>query len=164
MPQNNITGPVVFSCFRLKLLNFFRITLALIFDQRVGKVETWLPACPLIVISGLLPVKLAPKKKFSKKFYCTKSFVLKFQGESLQLFLSYHSHFRRYRYLEAFGTTVPRLSATAVATVKWFMVVLDRAQIAAIFFLIEKTFFSGWEFLSENKNFIQKWLANNKGI
>ena len=50
-------------------------------------------------------VKRPPKKKFSKNFYCTKSFVLKFQGESLELFQSYHVHFRRYRHLRSFWHT-----------------------------------------------------------
>ena len=46
--------------------------------------------------------KTSTQKKISKNFYCTKSFVLKFQGESLKLFLSYHVHFRRYRHFGPF--------------------------------------------------------------
>ena len=33
-----------------------------------------------------------------KKFYCTKRLALKFEGESLELFLSYQVHFRRYQH------------------------------------------------------------------
>ena len=46
--------------------------------------------------------KTSTQKNFSENFYYTKSFVLKFQGESLELFLSYHVHFRRYRHFRHF--------------------------------------------------------------
>ena len=38
------------------------------------------------------------KKSTQKIFYCTKRFVIEFQGESLELFLSYLVYFRRYRH------------------------------------------------------------------
>ena len=38
------------------------------------------------------------KKSTQKNFYCTKRFVIEFEGESLKLFLSYLVYFRRYRH------------------------------------------------------------------
>ena len=53
-------------------------------------------------ISGSPPVKIPPENFFSENFYCTKSSAFKFQGESLELFFSYHVHFRRYRHFRVF--------------------------------------------------------------
>ena len=64
------------------------------------KGQKWLSTCQFVFISGPLRWNVL-QKQFSKYFYCTKSFVLKFQGESLQLFMSYHGHFRSYRQLRS---------------------------------------------------------------
>ena len=52
----------------------------------------------------LIPVK-PPTKKKSKIFCCAKSFVFEFYRESIELFLSYHVHFCRYRQFWTFWHT-----------------------------------------------------------
>ena len=103
-------------------LNIFRLTLALIFgtcvpkvskphlgsisssnwyEQRVDKGKNDYQHANLISFPVHFRWNVNPKK-ISKNFYCTKSFVLKFQGVSLELFLSYHVHFHRYRHFRPF--------------------------------------------------------------
>jgi len=63
------------------------------------KFDSWSKKCHFRSIFGSFPVKLPPEKKFLGKFYCTKRFVVEFHWGSLQLFLSYGAHFRRYQHL-----------------------------------------------------------------
>ena len=48
-------------------------------------------------ISGEIPADF-----FLENFYSTKRFVFEFQGESLELLLSYLAHFRRYHHFRGF--------------------------------------------------------------
>ena len=52
------------------------------------------------------------KKSTQKNFYCTKRFVIEFQGESLELFLSYLVYFRRYRHLRPSSLKKAKIHAT----------------------------------------------------
>ena len=44
----------------------------------------------------------AEKNFFLRYFYNTKRFVFEFQGESIEPFLSYRAHFRRYQHYRGF--------------------------------------------------------------
>jgi len=50
------------------------------------------------VISG----EISAEKNFLENFYSTKRYVFEFQGESLDQFLSYRAHFRRYEHFRGF--------------------------------------------------------------
>ena len=52
------------------------------------------------------------KKSTQKIFYCTKRFVIEFQGESLELFLSYLVYFRRYRHFRPSSLKKAKIHAT----------------------------------------------------
>ena len=47
-----------------------------------------------------------------KNFYCTKRFVIEFQRESLELFLSYLVYFRRYRHFRPSSLKKAKIHAT----------------------------------------------------
>ena len=114
-------------------LKIFRITLALIFgtpvpkvskphlgsisssnwyDQRVDRVKKWLSTCQFVFISGPLPVKRPPKKKFRKIFIAPKVSSWNFRGSLLSYFWAITFISAVIAILDPFGTLVPRISAT----------------------------------------------------
>ena len=54
------------------------------------------------VIFRFISVEISTEKKSFGTFYSTKRFVFEFQGESRELFSSYHANFRRYENFRGF--------------------------------------------------------------
>ena len=54
--------------------------------------------------------EISVEKIFLENFYSTKRFVLEFQGESLEQFLSYRAHSSVMSILEDFGSLLPARS------------------------------------------------------
>ena len=67
----------------------------------------------------VISVEISTDKDFFGNFYCTKRFVFEFQGESLELFLSYRAHFCRYQH---FSTVTVKFGYTHIIFwSKWFI-------------------------------------------
>ena len=64
------------------------------------------------VIFRFNSVEISDEKNFFKHFYSIKRFVFEFQGESLELFLSYLAHSAVIAILEDFGSLLPARTVT----------------------------------------------------
>ena len=70
------------------------------------KIDSWFKN----VISGhfrFISGEISAEKMCFRTFYSTKRFVFEFQGEALELFLSYLAHFDRYHHFRGFWQLVP---------------------------------------------------------
>ena len=92
LPRHFIIG--VFDAYRFELTGFMYYLRQ--------KIDSWSKKCHFRSIFGSFPVTFPSKNFFGGNFYSTKRFVFKFQGESLELFLSYHAQFRRYEHFRGF--------------------------------------------------------------
>ena len=70
--------------------------------------EESLKMCDAIQLkkSPIFADELVSSQGMNYMIYSTKRFVFKFQGESLELFLSYHAHFRRYEHFRGFWQSI----------------------------------------------------------
>jgi len=57
--------------------------------------------------------EISAEKFFLEKFYSTKRYVFEFQGESLDQFLSFRAHFRRYEHFRGFWQSTASSSASS---------------------------------------------------
>ena len=60
--------------------------------------DSWSKKCPFRSIFGSVPVEISAERNN----YSIKRFVFEFQEESLEQFLSYRAHFRRYEHFKEF--------------------------------------------------------------
>ena len=117
--------------------------------------------------SGETSGETSDKKSTQKIFYCTKKFVIEFEGESLELLLSYLVYFRRYRHFRP-SSLKKRLKSTQLlnSSNEW------KRLISGLFetvrwsnrIIVNFTSYAIWSIWVWNRSFdfSQKWIFFKK--